>query len=137
MKQSVITDCVNHVIIPWIYIIIMNRKELTFTGGYVDALKILYMPFNYYLFLFIGFSIIFLVVRSLVLRKKNISVELFNKALKNENSGHFEEAVVTYESALNEVKKIRFHGNLKNKIVEKLKVLHTLIEYNNGIRFIR
>lgn len=97
----------------------------------------LYMPLFYYFYLFIVLLIIFLVIRSLVLRKKNISVELFNEALRNENNGHFEQAVVTYENALNEVKKIRFHGTLKNKIVEKLKVLHTLIEYNNGIRFIR
>ena len=100
-------------------------------------LKILYMPLYYYFFLFILLSIIFLVFRSLFLRKKNISVELFFKALRDENSGHFEEAVITYESALNEVKKIRFHSNLKNKIIAKLKVLHTYIEYKNDLLFIR
>ena len=47
------------------------------------------------------------------------------EAQKNENDGHFEEAVITYESALDEVKKFRFHGNLKNKIIGKLKVLNT------------
>ena len=78
--------------------------------------------------------VIFLAIRSFVLRKKNISVELFYKALKNENSGHFEEAKVTYESALNEVKKIRFHSNLKNKIIEKLKVLHSVLNYKNGFQ---
>ena len=95
------------------------------------------MQLYYYFFLFIVSSIIFVIIRSLVLRKKNVSVELFVKALRNENCGHFEEAVVIYESALNEVKKIRFHRNLKLKIIEKLKILHTLIEYNNGVRFIR
>ena len=95
------------------------------------------MPFYFYLFLFIVLSVIFLVFRSLVLRRKNISVELFNEALRNENSGHYEEALVTYENALHEVSKIRFHGNFKNKIVEKLKLLHTLIEYKNSIRSIR
>jgi hypothetical protein len=95
------------------------------------------MPFYYYLFLFIALSVIFLIIRSLVLRRKNISVELFVKALKNENSGHFEDALITYESALNEVNKIRFHGKFKNKIIEKIKLLHTLIEYKNSFRFIR
>jgi hypothetical protein len=95
------------------------------------------MPVYYYFFLLIVLSIIFIVIRSLFLRKRNISVELFVKALKNENSGHFEDAVVTYESALNEVKKIRFHHSLKNKIIEKLKILHTYIEYQNNLRFIR
>ena len=82
-------------------------------------------------------SIIFLVIRYLVLRKKNVSVELFARALKNENSGHYEEAVVIYENALNEVKKNRFHSSLENKIIEKLKVLHTCIEYKNDHRSIR
>ena len=95
------------------------------------------MQLYYYFFLFIVSFIIFVILRSLVLRKKNVSVELFVKALRNENSGHFEEAIVIYESALSEVKKIRFNRNLKLKIIEKLKILHTLIEYKNGVRFIR
>jgi hypothetical protein len=90
------------------------------------------MPFYYYFFLLIAISLIFLVIRSLVLRRKNISIELFAKALKNENSGHYEEAVAAYESALNEVKKTRFHNSLENKIIEKLKVLHTCIEHKNA-----
>jgi hypothetical protein len=91
------------------------------------------MTFYYYLFLFLLLSIIFLVIRSLLLRKRNFSVELFVKALSNENNGNFEEAVINYECALQEVKKIRFHSNLKNKIIEKLKVLHTFIEYKNNM----
>jgi hypothetical protein len=69
----------------------------------------------------------------LLLRKRNFSVELFVKALSNENNGNFEEAVINYECALQEVKKIRFHSKLKNKIIEKLKVLHTFIEYKNNM----
>jgi len=70
----------------------------------------------------------------MILRKKNISIELFSKALKNENSGHYEEALVTYKNALNEVRKIRFHSSLKDKIIEKIKVLNTYIEYKNSHR---
>lgn len=81
--------------------------------------------------------ITFLVVSSLWAKKKNLPVRLFIEAQKNENNGHFEEAVVTYESALDEIKKIRFHNNLKNKIINKLKVLHTAIEYKNNFQFIR
>ena len=91
------------------------------------------MTFYYYLFLFILLSIIFLVIRSLLLRKRNFSVELFAKALSNENNGNFEEAVINYECALREVKKIKFHNNLKYKIMEKIKVLHTIIEYKNNV----
>jgi hypothetical protein len=95
------------------------------------------MPLYYYFIFFIGLSIIIIVLLFLVPPKKNISVDLFNEALRNENNGLYEEAVVNYESALYEVNKTRFHGTFKNKIIEKLKLLHTLIEYNNGVRIIR
>ena len=95
------------------------------------------MTFYYYIILFIGLSIIILVLRFLLSKKKNISVDLFNEALRNENNGLYEEAVAYYERTLMEVNKIRFHSTFKNKIIQKLKVLHTLIEYNNGVRIIR
>jgi outer membrane protein assembly factor BamD (BamD/ComL family) len=95
------------------------------------------MPLYFYCILFIGLSFITLFIRSLVSSKKNISVELFNEGLRNENNGQYEKAVANYESALNEVNKTRFHKTFKNKIIDKLKVLHTLIDYNNGVRMIR
>lgn len=81
--------------------------------------------------------ITFLVISSILVKKKNLPVMLFIEAQKNENDGRFEEAVVTYESALDEVKKFRFHGSLKNKIISKLKVLKTAIAYKNNLRFVR
>lgn len=70
--------------------------------------------------------------------RKNAPDELFAEALRNENSGYFETAITKYEKALDEVKKARFHGrSLKSKINEKLKVLHTVIEYKNGFHFVR
>lgn len=84
-------------------------------------------------------TLIFLFVRSLILRKKSLPVTLYVEALRNENSGHFEEARATYENALEEAKKEKFQygGSLKNKIIEKLKVLHTIIEYKNSLHFVR
>jgi CHASE3 domain sensor protein len=78
-------------------------------------------------------------VRFLILKKKkkNMPVRLFSLALKNENNGRLEEAVNTYESALVEVKKIRFHNDLQKKITEKLKVLNTMIEYDRNCHFMR
>ena len=93
------------------------------------------MPFYYYILLFLALSIIFLFIRFWVSRRKNVPLELFFKGLQNENSGNFEEALISYESALNEVNKIRFHGSLKNKITEKIKLLHTLIDHKNSFRF--
>ena len=73
-----------------------------------------------------------------MVRKKSIPVNLYTEALRNENSGHFEDALVSYENALKEVEKEKFmQGSLKKKIVGKLKVLHTIIEYNNSFHFIR
>lgn len=76
-------------------------------------------------------------ISSLWVKKKNLPVRLFMEAQKNENDGRLEEAVITYESALDEVRKFKFHGSLKNKIIDKLKVLHTTIEYKNNFQFTR
>ena len=95
------------------------------------------MPVYYYILLTIVVSVVFLIIRSWVLQRKNIPVELYIKALQNENSGNFEQALMSYESALNEVNKIRFHGNFKNKIINKIKLLHTLIDYKNSFHIIR
>ena len=78
-----------------------------------------------------------LVISSILVKKKSLPVRLFIEAQKNENDGQFEEAVVTYESALDEVRKVRFHASLKNRIIDKLKVLHTAIEYKNNLHFTR
>ena len=75
------------------------------------------------------------VISSIFLRKKNLPVELFNEGLKYENDGHFDEAIVNYENALNEVRKNRFHSDLENKIIQKLKVLYTISEYQKNIQF--
>ncbi len=72
-----------------------------------------------------------------MLKSKNIPVGLFIEGLRNENSGDFGAAVVAYESALQEVKKSRFNSGLENKITEKLKLLHTVIQYEEGLRFVR
>ena len=93
------------------------------------------MPFYSYIFLIMILSLIILLIRSFILWRKNVPVELFVKALKNENSGHFEEAVTNYEIALKGFRKNRSHSNLKNRIIEKLKVLRTVIEYKNKFHF--
>ncbi len=117
----------NHITFFCGHVTIINTKETNFI-----VTKNYFMTPFYFFFLIIGLSLIILLVRSLITKKKNIPANLFLEALRNENSGHFEEAIVTYENALNEVKKRRFHSVLKNKIVEKLKVLHSAIDYKRG-----
>ena len=80
---------------------------------------------------------IILIIGSILAKKQTLPVKLFIEAQKNENDGDFEQAVITYESALEEIRKFRFHGSLKNRIIDKLKVLHTSIEYKNNLQFIR
>jgi hypothetical protein len=92
------------------------------------------MHFYLYFFLFAWLIFIGLFIRFL-LRQNNIPIKLFIEALKNENMGRFEAAEINYTTALNAVKKIRFHKDLKNKIIEKLKLMHTILEYQNGLGF--
>jgi len=93
-------------------------------------------PYSYIFFIMI-LSLVFFLIRLFILWKKNIAVELFVEALRSENNGNFEEAVTSYESALIKFKKKRLHSSLENKIIEKLKVLHTIIDYKKNLRFIR
>jgi hypothetical protein len=77
------------------------------------------------------------VIGSLFGKKKNLPVDLFAEGLKYENDGHYDEALINYENALTEVKKNRFHNNLENKIIQKLKILRTIIEYKKNVGFTR
>lgn len=77
--------------------------------------------------------IILLLSRFFIQRTMIVPARLFHAALKNENEGRFEEAELGYRSALDEVKRQKFQSRkLRRAIVEKLKVLSTVIEYNRG-----
>jgi len=91
-------------------------------------------PFQYLPFIMIAL-LITSIISFLFLKKKNLPVELFTEGLKYENDGHFDEAIINYESALSKIKKNRFHRDLENKIIQKLKVLYTIIEYKKNIQF--
>ena len=95
------------------------------------------MTFYQYLPFFMIALLITSIISSLFLKKKDLPVELFVEGLRYENDGHFDEAVINYENALSEVKKNRFHRALENKIIQKLKVLHTINEYRKNIQYIR
>lgn len=81
--------------------------------------------------------IIAIIVRTILTRKKTLPVKLFFEGLKLENNGNFEEAILNYEIALTEIKKNRSRSSLEQKIREKLKVLRSVIEYNNSLEFTR
>jgi hypothetical protein len=75
-----------------------------------------------FLIFLIVLILIILLFRSFVLRKNNILIKLFSEALQKENSGHYEAAIITYQDALDETKKIRFNTNSqKIKLLKNLK----------------
>lgn len=74
---------------------------------------------------------------SFFLKKKDLPVELFIQGLKYENDGHFDEAIINYENALSEVKKNSVHRELRDRIIQKLIVLHLTIEYKNNFQLTR
>lgn len=77
--------------------------------------------------------LLFLLSRFFIQRTMIIPARLFHAALKNENEGRFEEAELGYRSALDEVKRKRFQSRkFRNTIIEKLKVLNTVIEYDRA-----
>lgn len=95
------------------------------------------MHFSYYVYLILFFTASLLVLRYFFLRRTSLPTQLYIKGLRTENSGDYEEATIAYESALDEVNKNRFHQSLKNKIIEKLKVLRTVKNYEKDQNFRR
>jgi hypothetical protein len=71
-------------------------------------------------------------VRSVIFRQRNIPASLFLEALKHENNGHYESALISYQAALAEVNKSHYQADLRNKIIEKIKILHTVIQYEQS-----
>jgi len=80
---------------------------------------------------------VFVLTRALNHTKSPICIGLYVKALRDENNGQFEAAIAAYETVLVQCGKIRFQGVFRNKIIGKVKLLHTIIDYNNSARYIR
>jgi hypothetical protein len=95
------------------------------------------MPVYYFIYLIILLGSSFLLVRYFILRKKSLAMLLFVDAARYENNGNYQEATNTYENALCQVKKSKFHGGLKIKIMEKLKLMQTIKTYTKDQAFVR
>ena len=65
---------------------------------------------NYIVIPLVLIIMIFL-IRSYARHKNNIPGLLFAEALRNENSGHYEEAVITYKNALANITPSAFRKN--------------------------
>ena len=70
-----------------------------------------------------------LVTLRFIYEKQSVPSISFSIALENENNGNYEAALSNYEIALTEVKKTKRNKDLRIKIIDKIKVLHTVIDY--------
>lgn len=95
------------------------------------------MPVYYFIYLTIIIASLFLALRYFICRKKSLPMLLFKGAVRSENDGHYQEAARAYENALSEVKKSRFHGYLKIKISEKIRLLQMMKTYKDHQAFVR
>ena len=96
----------------------------------IQGIKTYYLEILLCLFFSIVLLLIILLTRLFIQRAMIVPAKLYHDALQKENDGCFEEAEVGYKSALDVVKSKRFQSSrLKNAIIEKLKVLNTVIEY--------
>ena len=123
----------NNVTFSCSIVTVLKLNEPTFIQQYKNSI----MTINQYLPFIMIALLIASIISSLFPKKKDLPVELFVEGLRYENDGHFDEAIINYENALSEVKKNRFHRELENRIIQKLKVLHTISEYRKNIQFIR
>lgn len=92
------------------------------------------MPNYYLLITVLLFAATAYLTWYLLRRTKSNSEKIFKAALQDENSGEFAAAILQYETALNEAEKNGFDEQLRSRIIEKLKVLHTITEYEKDMR---
>lgn len=83
----------------------------------------------FYLSLFFLILLIVLLLLFFHSRRKTEADTLYEEGLKEENIGNFKEAVLVYKKALSVVDNFRFRSELKTKILNRIKVLHTVIKY--------
>lgn len=95
------------------------------------------MPYHYYFYFLLVFIVLIILIRFLRFRKRSIPETLFINARRNENDGDWEQALIGYESALLAIKKPGYQRSLRTKIIDKLQLLHTIIDYRRSLGFIR
>ena len=61
--------------------------------------------------------------------KQNAHTELYSEGVRNENEGRYTLALRNYEDALSEIRKLRLSKKFGLKIVQRIKVLRTIINY--------
>jgi hypothetical protein len=86
------------------------------------------MSSSLYLLLFITSMILALVIVLIANYKKNSHAELYKEGVRNENDGHYMQALQNYEDALSEIKKLKLDNKFGAKIAQRIKILRTFVD---------
>jgi CRISPR/Cas system-associated protein Cas5 (RAMP superfamily) len=92
------------------------------------------MPFPVYLLLFILPVIIAIGIGVYIFYKKNSYSGFYKEGVRNENDGRYDEALHNYEDALSENSKPNINRKLNQKIIERIKMLRTTIDFEDNFR---
>jgi len=84
-----------------------------------------------YIVILIVLVVLIFSVAILFRRKKYTYTSLYAEGIKNENNGSFAAALESYNNALAEVEKYKFHEKMKQQLLEKIKILKSTIEYES------
>jgi hypothetical protein len=90
------------------------------------------MSSSLYLLLFIMLIVLFFSIVLISYYKKNGHTELYREGARNENEGHYKLALQNYEDALTEIRKLKLDNKFGEKIVQRIKILRTLIDYEKN-----
>ncbi len=84
--------------------------------------------------LFISFVVVIVSVILIAQYKKISHTELYKEGVRHENEGDYKLALQSFEDALSEIRKLKVDSKFGNKISERIKILHTIIEYEKNFQ---
>jgi hypothetical protein len=87
-----------------------------------------------YLTIFLAPAAFALLVIFYLLHRKNAHTELYIQGLRNENNGCYSSALLNYEDALSEIRKLGVKDRFSVKIAERMKVLRSTMAYEKNFQ---
>ena len=91
------------------------------------------MSSSLYLLMIISCILVFVVIIFVVVaHKRTRHTQLYSEGMRHENAGDYDLAIHDYEDALNEIVKHKQDKEFANKIVQKIKILRTTIDYEKN-----
>jgi hypothetical protein len=87
-----------------------------------------------YIVIFIVLLAVAITVLLIAQYKKNSHTELYKEGVHNENEGNYKLALQNFEDALAEIRKLKVDNKFGDKIEERIKILHTIIDYEKSFQ---